>query len=364
MNLNSFDLTKKTIDVIIRIGFLSLLVAWCVMILVPFVTPVLWGVLIAIILYPLYSRLSKRLGGRTKLSSAVLTVLMLLIILAPSYLFFDSLIIGAQQIGSQLEQGKLNFPPPSNSVKDWPLIGEKTFEIWTLFDNNLDEAILQYQEQFTKLGKGILGIAMGTGKGILQFIFSIIIAGILLNYSEAGHSFSNKFFRKIAGAKGSEITELSNRTIRNVAKGIIGVAFIQAFLAGAGFMLADIPYAGLWTLLVLMLAIMQLPPTLVFIPVIIYLFSENTGFGPIAWTVYFIFVGLIDNVLKPIMLGKGAPVPMLVIFLGAIGGFFTSGFIGLFVGAIILSLGYQLLINWVQDQEGESTVLNDDSQSL
>lgn len=351
MSSSSFDLTKKTIDVLVRIGLLALLVAWCIMILVPFVAPVLWGILISIILYPVFNQLSARLGGRTKLSSVILTVLMLLLILAPSYLFFDSLISGAKQIGSALEQGEFNFPPPSENVRDWPLIGDKTFEVWTLFANNLDDALLTYQDQVTKLGKGILSIAFGTGKGILQFVFSIIIAGVLLNYAEAGNSFSNKFFRKIAGDKGADITELSNRTIRNVAKGIIGVAFIQAFLAGLGFLLAGVPYAGLWTLLVLMLAIMQLPPTLVFIPAVIYLFSQSTGFGPFAWAFYFIVVGLSDNILKPIMLGKGAPVPMLVIFLGSIGGFFTSGFIGLFVGAIILSLGYQLLNNWVEGEE-------------
>jgi len=351
MKLNSFDLTKNTVDVIIRIGFLGLLVAWCAIILVPFLMPVLWGILISIILHPLYWSLSQKLGGRTKLSSFILTLIMLLIILVPSVLFMDSLIVGAKQIGNQLESGKVNLPPPTDEVKGWPLIGERTYNAWSLFATNLEGAMNKYEGQLSSLGKGILGAILGTGKGIIQFIFSVIIAGVLLNYSDEGNSFANKFFKKLAGEKGASITDLSNQTIRNVAKGILGVAFIQAFFAGIGFLLAGVPYAGLWALLVLMLAIMQLPPAIVFIPVIVYLFSNDSGFASIAWSVYFIIVGLSDNFLKPILLGKGAPVPMLVIFLGSIGGFFTSGFIGLFVGAIVLSLGYQLMIAWVNDQD-------------
>lgn len=349
MKPNSFDLTKNTIDVIVRIGFLAILVAWCIAILVPFLIPVLWGVLISIILHPLYWSMAQKLGGQTKLSSALLTIMMLLIIFVPSILFMDSLIAGAKRIGEQLASGQIDLPPPTDEVKNWPLIGEKTYDAWSLFTSNLEGALNKYEGQLEKLGKSILNAILGTTKGIVQFIFSVIIAGILLNYSDEGNTFANKFFKKLAGDHGEAITSLSNQTIRNVAKGILGVAFIQAFLAGMGFLLAGVPYAGLWALLVLMLAIMQLPPAVVLIPVIVFLFSNDSGFSSIAWTVYFIVVGLSDNFLKPILLGKGAPVPMLVIFLGSIGGFFSSGFIGLFVGAIVLSLGYQLMIAWVNE---------------
>ena len=125
------------------------------------------------------------------------------------------------------------------------------------------------------------------------------------------------------------------------------MAFIQAILIGIGFFLADIPYAGVWTLLVFLLAVLQIPPTLVVIPVAVYLFSEKTTGPAILWTVYLVLGGISDNILKPILLGKGAPVPLLVIFLGVIGGFMLSGFIGLFTGAIVMSIGYKLFATWI-----------------
>ena len=152
------------------------------------------------------------------------------------------------------------------------------------------------------------------------------------------------------GERGDEFAEISNVTIKNVAKGILGVAIIQSTLAGIGFILAGVPYAGLWALICLILAIIQIGPALVIIPVIIYLFSTMGLLGAILWTVYFVVVMISDNFLKPILLGKGAPVPMLVIFLGTIGGFITSGFVGMFIGAIILSLGYKLFITWLDEE--------------
>ena len=122
---------------------------------------------------------------------------------------------------------------------------------------------------------------------------------------------------------------------------------------GIGFILAGVPYAGVWALIVMILAILQLPPLIVILPVVIYLFSANSTLFASLWTVYLLLAGASDNILKPILLGKGAPVPMLVIFLGVIGGFMLSGFIGLFTGAIILSLGYKLFITWLDGDDKE-----------
>jgi predicted PurR-regulated permease PerM len=160
---------------------------------------------------------------------------------------------------------------------------------------------------------------------------------------------SKKFFKKLVGKRGDEFSDISEKTIRNVVKGVFGVAVIQSILSGIVFMLAKVPYAGLWALLILILAIIQLGPALVIIPVIIYLFSAISPISATIWTVVLIAVMLSDNILKPYLMGKGSPVPMLVIFLGSIGGMMSFGFLGLFFGAIILSLGYKLYSGWLTE---------------
>ena len=160
---------------------------------------------------------------------------------------------------------------------------------------------------------------------------------------------------KIVGDRGKEFGNITELTIQNVAKGILGVSFIQSTLAGIGFLLAGVPYAGLWTLICLLLSVIQIGPGLVIIPVIIYLFTIYSPLAATLWAVHFIVVMISDNIMKPFMLGKGAPVPMLIIFIGSIGGFILDGFVGLFIGAIFLSIGYKLFVAWVNESPSEIT---------
>ena len=153
---------------------------------------------------------------------------------------------------------------------------------------------------------------------------------------------------RLAGARGIELVDLAGATLRSVARGILGVALIQSLLAGAGFLAAGVPGAGLWVLLCLLLAIVQLPPGLVLIPVAIYVLSTAGTVTGVLFLIWSIFVSILDNFLKPLLLGRGLEVPMLVIFVGAIGGFLASGFLGLFVGSIVLAIGYELLVSWLE----------------
>ncbi len=351
MATDSRKTTNTVLEVLIKIGFLLLLVFACFQILFPFLAPVVWGLLICIILYPVYRRLVSKLGGRKKISAIIVTGGLLVLLTVPSFFLFESLVEGMQEIGGQMQANDLVVPPPPDKVKDWPIIGDRTFETWKMASENLEMLFRKYEHQITAVGKSLLSSLLGTGKGLLEFILSIIIAGVLLTYSESGNVLAKKLFTRIVGERGDEFATMSRNTILNVAKGIIGVAIIQALFSGIGFGLAGLPYAGLWTMVVLILAIIQLPLTVVFIPVVIYLYSTMSGLGATLWTVYFIAVGLSDNVLKPILLGKGAKVPMLVVFLGAIGGFIAFGFIGLFAGAILLSLGYTLFLAWINETE-------------
>ncbi len=351
--MNNQITTKNFYDLMIRLAFLALIIAWSLMILLPFTSIMLWGLILAMALFPTHKSLSVKLGGKPGLASWIIVLSGLIIITVPSWLFLDSIIDGVKELKNNFDAGTLTIPPPTENVKSWPLVGDKFFAAWNSASLSLEQTIMQHKDQLVDVGGKLIKGLMSVGGGIVQMIVSLIIAGVLLVTPGAGESL-RKFFRKIVGEKGDEFADITNKTVGNVVKGVLGVAFIQSFLIGIGFLLAGVPFAGLWTIIVLVLAILQIPPTLVVIPVIIYLFSKLDTMPAILWSVYLFAGGMSDNILKPILLGKGAPVPMLVIFLGVVGGFMFSGFIGLFTGAIVVSLGYKLVAAWINETDPEN----------
>ncbi|MGW8317275.1 MAG: AI-2E family transporter [Bacteroidales bacterium] len=345
---------KTAIDLILKIGSLFLVVYLCIRILNPFLSMLVWGLVIAIILFPLFLKLDKWLGNKKKLSSLILTLVLLSLVVLPSIWLVNQMIDGIKYLAGSFEGGELKFPVPPDSVKEWPLIGPWLFEKWTHVARNFGEAIKGFLPQLTGWIEKLLGTLANTGLGILQFAASIILAGIFLLFFKEGADSGRKVFNKIVGERGEEFMLVSLQTIRNVATGVLGVAIIQSALMGVGMIFSGIPLAGVWIIVVLIMAIAQLPVLLFNIPLIIYLFAFKDPLPAVVWTVYFLAMGMIDNILKPIFMGKGSDVPMLVIFLGTIGGFIAFGFIGLFLGSIILSLAYKLYITWISSPAGES----------
>ncbi len=231
-------------------------------------------------------------------------------------------------------------------MKEWPVIGESLYNLWQNASVSLGQTLIKYKDQITEIGGRIVKGILGAGGDVIQILVSVIIAGILLMYGGTGESI-RKFFRKTAGDRGDEFADLTLQTVGNVVKGVLGVAFIMAVIHGILFFLAGIPYAGILTLAVFVLAIVQIPTFLVSLPIVIYLFVSKEPLPAAIWSAIILVAGLSDNVLKPLLLGKGAAVPMLVIFIGVIGGFILSGFLGLFTGAIVMSIGYKLYVGWI-----------------
>lgn len=349
INSPAKDPVQIAIDISVKLGALLLLLVWCFQIISPFISIIFWAMVISVSLFPLFVGLTKKLGGRKKLASAILTILLLSVLIVPSVIFTDSLVAGIQDFAADIDSDSFVVPPPPDKVADWPVIGGTVYSTWKLASVNLEKVVLEYAPQLKAAGNWILNALMGTGLGMLQLLVSIIIGGIFLVISESGGDTIKKFYNRIVGDRGEEFVKISEITIRNVSKGVLGVAVIQSFLAGLVFLLAGVPYAGLWALLALVFCIIQIGPGLVIIPVIVYIFSVMPTWQAVIWTIVLIFVMLSDNILKPILMGNGAPVPMLVIFLGSIGGFISSGFVGLFLGAIILSLGYKLFLVYINE---------------
>ncbi len=342
---------EKIVDLLIRLVILYLLIAWCIDILRPFVTILLWGTVIAVAVHPAYSYLVKLLHGRKLIASIIITILMLSILMVPSWMIGQSLYKGIEHIRLLHSQGQPLIPPPGESVKNWPSVFNPIVALWQQASQNLHAAAMQYKDEVGTAGTWIFKSLASIGQGVVEFVASIFIAGAFLVYSESIGKSMLKIFKKLSGKNGENLVNLSVGTIRSVFKGVLGVAFIQALLAGIGFFLAGVPYAGLWTVVSLFFAIIQVGVGPVAIPIAIYMFFVTDTLTATLLAIWMIPVTLSDNILRPILMGMGAPVPMLVIFLGAIGGFITTGFIGLFLGAIVLSIGYKLFIVWIDTEE-------------
>ena len=341
---------RIAIDLVLKVGILILVIYLCYRILSPFISIVVWGMIIAVILFPFFKKLSGWLGKRYKLSSVLIMVVALLLLTLPSIWLVNQIVDGIKFLSEQLQDQNFTIPAPTESVADWPLIGSWLYDKWLDLSQNLGESLSRYLPQITVWGERVLGTLANTGIGILAFAGSIIIAGIFLIYFESSAESGKKFFRKIAGDRGDEFLNISVVTMRNVAVGVLGVAIIQTTLMGVGLILAQIPLAGLWILVILIMTISQIPALLFSIPVIIYMFAFKDPLPAALWSVYILVMGFLDNILKPMFMGKGSAVPTIVIFLGAIGGFAAFGFIGLFLGAMLLSLAYRLYLAWVSSE--------------
>lgn len=326
----------------LRIGFLLLLIILSFFIIRPFVIPVFWGIIIAVGIFPLFKKFAKLMANREKLAAILLTLFALTIIVIPSIMFTSNTVNSLQNVIHELENGTLSIPPPTKDVEGWPIIGKSIYDMWSLAATNIDAAILAMEPQFREYAPKLVSAVASLGMTVLQFIISIIISGVLLVNAKSGGKAAGKIFHILVGNNGDAFTSIAEGTIRSVVQGVLGIAVIQTILGGIGMAVVGVPGTGIWMLLVLMLAIMQLPPSLILIPVSIYAFTILDTTPAIIYLIYNIVVSVADTFLKPILLGRGVDVPMLVILLGAIGGMILSGIIGLFVGAVVLAITYEV----------------------
>jgi predicted PurR-regulated permease PerM len=341
------EFTKNALEAAIRIGLVVLWVGWCFQILRPFVIPIIWGIIIAVAIYPVYGYLRILLKDSPRVSATLVTVGMLVILVWPAVLLGRLLVKNAEMIVNLLRDGAFKVPPPPQGLETWPLIGEPLANIWNLASVNIQGALVQLQPQIMMVASWLLSVVTGTGLAILQFIAAVIIAGVLLAYSAAGYHLAHSISKRLAGNRGDELANLAEATVRSVARGVLGVALIQSLLAGLGFFIAGIPAAGFWAFLCLILGVIQIGVFPIMIPVVLYVFSTTDTVTAVLFLIWSIFVSLLDNILKPMFLGRGLDVPMVVIFMGAIGGMLWSGIIGLFIGAVVLTLGYKLFLAWL-----------------
>ena len=339
---------EDLIQLAIRLGLLAFLIYWTFVLIRPFVPILAWSIVLAVALYPVFNLLSKLLGGRPRLAAAILTVINLGIVIGPATWLGLSALEGVKDLAANLGAGNLAVPSPPEGVKDWPVIGPQFFEFWNQASNNIRAALREVAPHLKPLAGIMLGLAGDAGVGTLKFLLSVALAGFLFPYGSQLVAAGRGFLYRIVPEQSEHFLELAGTTIRAVSQGVIGVAIIQSLLAGIGFKLAGIPGAGLLAFVVMILTIMQIGAAIVLVPAIIWIWIDKDFTTALLLTVFLGIVGILDNILKPLVMARGLTTPTLVIFVGVIGGTLAHGIVGLFIGPIILSVAWELTVAWIR----------------
>src|SRR5690349_10100446 len=347
-------ITAQFVDIAIRLGVLGLLLYWAFTLVRPFVSLAIWSAVLAVALHPAFDWTARRLGGRPRLAAALVTLASLVIVIGPATWLALSLIESLRTISAHLDASTLAVPAPPSGLKSWPLIGEPLYQFWDLASTNSRAALAKIVPHLAPVGTTLLRLAANTGTATLTFFASIVVAGFLLSSAPMLANAVRAFARRLAAGRGEEFTKLAAVTIRKVARGVVGISVLQALLAGLGLAMADVPAASLITSAVLVFAIIQIGAAFVLIPVVIWSWFAMDTTTALLFTAYMVPVNLLDNVLRPMVLGRGLKTPMPVILLGVIGGTFAYGIAGLFLGPIVLAVIWELLVAWTNEGPAEA----------
>jgi predicted PurR-regulated permease PerM len=342
-------LSAATVDLVIRLGFLGLLGYWSFRVIAPFLTIGLWSAILTVALYPLFVWLTRWLGRRQ--AAAFVTLLCLLIVVGPLTWVGFGMIGGIGWLVTGLDTGQLAFPLPPETVKGLPFVGERLHQLWTLGATNIKAALAEVAPMLKPVGGKLIEIAQGALSGLLELLVSIVIAGCLFTRGPQFVEALSAFLGRVLSHRGNELVQVAGATIRNVSRGVVGIAFLQAFLGGAGFLAAGIPAASVLAFVAMLLGIIQVGPSILFLPIILWSWTVMETTHALLFTAYMVPVGLIDNVLRPFVMARGLATPMPVIMVGVIGGTIAFGIVGLFFGPIVLAVAWAVMVAWVGGED-------------
>lgn len=342
------------VDSLIKVACLLLLLYWAALLLMPFLLIFAWSIIIAVALFPVFRWTVRRLHLHPRLAAFGITTMCLLVLLGPATWLGLSLVQSLRSLAEKFASGDLAIPAPSETVRSWPLVGKGIYEFWHLASNNLRAALAQIEPQLKPISSALLGAAGSAGLNMIMFLAALIIAGFLFSAGPSLAESARSIIRRVASRRGDEFVDLAGATIRNLARGVIGISLLQALLAGIGFIAGGVPAAGFFSLLILILGIMQIGAAIVIIPIIIWSWIVKDTTTALLFTAYMVPVSVVDNFIRPFVMAHGLKTPLLVIFIGLIGGILAHGLIGLFLGPIVLAIAWELLVAW--RSEGPSDI--------
>jgi predicted PurR-regulated permease PerM len=349
------DITRTFLAVL----FIGVLIGTSIWILKPFLGAAIWAVTIVTATWPLMAAIQRRLWGRRSLAVAVMTVVLLCVLVVPLWLAIGTIVSNADRLtGWAKSLSTLEVPPPPTWLGGVPLLGNDLVVAWEKV------AVVGIQDFLKKLapygGSAISWFITevgGFGVLVLQFLLTVALAALLYANGEHAASRMKRFGRRLAGPRGENMILLAGQAVRGVALGVVVTALAQSILGGVGLAIARVPFAAVLTAVMFMLAIAQIGPMPVLIPAVVWLYwSSSPGWGTflLVWT---LVVGTMDNVMRPVLIKKGADLPLLLIFAGVVGGLTAFGLIGIFVGPVVLAVAHTLLSAWIDEDIAELQVL-------
>ena len=342
-----FTAARISAEVVLRVGLLLVLAFWCFSIAEPFLVPIVWGMIIAVAVYPAFARLRHRLGHRDGIAATVVSILLLLVLILPLAMLSRALVDDAAGLADQLASGAVSIPPPPAWLAGLPVVGQPLEQFWHLAQDNVGQALARIGPQLQAVGVWLLSFIAGAGFGMLSFFGAIVLAGVFLAHAAAVQRLITSVAVRLMGERGTDLVLLMERTIRSVARGVLGTALAQSLLVGMGLVIAHIPGAAFLTLISFLLSVVQIGPGLILLGAIVYKFSLGFTVGSVLFFVWCLLAGLSDNVLRPFLLARDGDVPLWVVLIGTLGGLFAHGLIGLFVGPIVVALGWRMFQVWL-----------------
>lgn len=351
------DITHTILSVL----FIFLLIALSFWILLPFLVSILWAAVIVIASWPIHVWLQRRLAIGPGLSAVFMTTGLLLTFLVPVMLAVVTIARGARNLSAQIGSfDVVTLPKPPPWLKSVPLAGEKMAGRWETL------AMLSPEERSAKIApfvraaqRRFVALAGSMGRMVLNFLLTMIFAGVLYARGELFREGVLNFGRRLAGRRGEDVTILAVKAVRGVVLGIVVTALTQAAIGGIGLIICGVPAPALLTAIMLILCLAQLGPLLVLIPSVIWLYYSGQAVWGTILLVFSVIAGTIDNFLRPLLISRGSGLPLLLIILGVIGGLIAFGVIGLFIGPVILAVSYALLKAWVlSDAPAEQAISN------
>jgi predicted PurR-regulated permease PerM len=343
-NTGQISIEARVSD-LVRLGVIGLFAYWTMRLISPFAVIIVWSSILSIALFPVFSALSRILGNRPVVAATAIVIACLVLIITPLALVAVNFIDAADALVDKLRAGDFSLSAPAN-IREWPIVGERLYNAWNLIADDLATTAIRFREPIRHL-LGIVAARVATiAGGILSFVVSIVLSGIFLTMSDRLATTVQVLAGRIAGDRGVGFARLAGATVRNVSRGVIGVAFLQALLCGICFAAFGIPARGALTFLVLVLCLMQIGPGLVLVPMIAWAFYSWPISTAFALTAVAVPIMIVDNVLKPLLISRGLTTPMAVILIGVIGGTLSYGLLGLFLGPVVLSVFYELLRAW------------------
>lgn len=347
MNGASFDLTRIALGVL----FIAGLIAASFWILQPFLPAVVWSTAIVVASWPLMQTIQRRLWNRRSLAVAVMTMALLLVLIVPLALAVNTIVENADKIAGWVTSlATLKLPPPPDAVRNLPLVGAKIAAAWEQAVAAGAEDLAAHLAPYAGKVVGWFVSQVGNiGLITLQFLLTVIISAVLFANGEEAAARVMRFARRLAGAQGEAAVRLAAQAIRGVALGVGVTALVQAFLGGVGLAVVGIPFAAILTAVMFVLCLAQLGPLLVLLPAVIWLYWAGHSILGTVLLLWMIVVSSLDNVLRPLLIRRGAELPLLLIIAGVIGGLIAFGFVGIFIGPVVLAVAHTLLEVWTKE---------------